>query len=107
MPFITVAARNIHRSGCSLRDLQLLGGIRSFETTERYVALPTARPGRSGGWLVMCSKRLESTYCSATRVALEADRADGENDSKRKIAQGSISPTASAAAYRSQTHLLH
>src|SRR5208337_3221064 len=40
--------------------------------------------------------------CSATRVALEADRADGENDSKRKIAQGSISATASAAAYRSQ-----
>jgi hypothetical protein len=50
----------------------------------------------------MCSKRLESTSCSATRVALEADRADGENESKRKIAQGPISATASAAAYRSQ-----
>ena len=37
-----------------------------------------ATPGRSGGWLVMCSKRLEFTCSLATRVALEADRADGE-----------------------------
>ena len=50
----------------------------------------------------MYSKRLVSAYCSATRVALEANRADGENDGKRKIAQDSISATASAAAYRSQ-----
>ena len=35
-------------------------------------------------------------------VPLNSVRADGENDSKRKIAQGSISATASAAAYRSQ-----
>jgi integrase/recombinase XerD len=35
--FITVAARNIHRSGCSLWDVQLLAGHRSIETTERYV----------------------------------------------------------------------
>ena len=35
--FITVAARNIHRSGCSLRDVQLLAGQSSIETTERYI----------------------------------------------------------------------
>ena len=35
--FITSAARNIHRSGCSLRDVQLLAGHASVETTERYI----------------------------------------------------------------------
>jgi integrase/recombinase XerD len=35
--FITVAARNIHRSGCSLRVVQLLAGHSSIETTERYI----------------------------------------------------------------------
>jgi integrase/recombinase XerD len=35
--FITNAARNIHRTGCSLRDVQLLAGHASLETTERYI----------------------------------------------------------------------
>jgi integrase/recombinase XerD len=35
--FITVAARNIHRSGCSLHDVQLLAGHQSIETTECYI----------------------------------------------------------------------
>ena len=40
--FITAAARNIHRSGCSLRDVQLLAGHASIETTERYIDGDTA-----------------------------------------------------------------
>jgi integrase len=35
--FITLAARNVHRSGGSLRDVQLLAGHSSIETTERYI----------------------------------------------------------------------
>ena len=35
--FITMATRNVRRSRCSLRDVQLLAGRRSIETTERYI----------------------------------------------------------------------
>jgi integrase len=35
--FITVAARNLHRAGCSLRDVQLLAGHCSIDLTQSYI----------------------------------------------------------------------
>jgi len=49
--FITVAARNVHRSGGSLRDVQLLAGHRSIETTERYIDGDTGAQRRLIGLL--------------------------------------------------------
>ena len=35
--FITTAARNVHRVGCSLHDVQSLAGHSSIETTQHYI----------------------------------------------------------------------
>ena len=35
--FITAAARNAHRTGCSLRDVQLLAGHKSIQMTQGYI----------------------------------------------------------------------
>jgi len=35
--FITAAARNAHRTGCSLRDVQLLAGHSSIDITQGYI----------------------------------------------------------------------
>jgi integrase len=35
--FITNAARNVHRTGCSLRDVQLLAGHKSIQVTQAYI----------------------------------------------------------------------
>jgi integrase len=35
--FVTRAARNVHRAGGSLRDVQILAGHRSIQTTQSYI----------------------------------------------------------------------
>ena len=49
--FITNAARNVHRTGCSLRDVQLLAGHQSVETTQRYIDGDTSGQRRLVGLL--------------------------------------------------------
>ena len=46
--FITIAARDLHRAGCSLRDVQLLAGHCSIGLTQRYI---DGYGLDSGGWL--------------------------------------------------------
>ena len=35
--FVKAAARNAHKAGCRLRDIQLLAGHRSIEVTQSYI----------------------------------------------------------------------
>jgi integrase/recombinase XerD len=35
--FITAAAKNVYRAGGSLRDVQVLAGHQSIDTTQRYI----------------------------------------------------------------------
>lgn len=49
--FFTSAARNIHRTGCSLRDAHLLAGHASIETTERDIDGDTTGQRRLVGLL--------------------------------------------------------
>jgi integrase len=44
--FITRAARQVHKVGGSLRDVQILAGHRSIQTTERYIDGDTAAQRR-------------------------------------------------------------
>jgi integrase/recombinase XerD len=47
--FITNAARNAHRVGACLRDVQILAGHRSIETTQAYIEGDTAAQRRLVG----------------------------------------------------------
>ena len=49
--FITTAARNVHRAGGSLRDVQMLAGHASIETTQRYIDGDTVSQRRLVGML--------------------------------------------------------
>lgn len=49
--FVTQAARLVHKAGGSLRDVQILAGHRSIETTQRYIDGDTGAQRRLVGLL--------------------------------------------------------
>jgi hypothetical protein len=77
------------------------GGAKDSEQVDARCTIGRGRQ-KAGFSVRSDSERPRDRDCSATRVALEAGRTNGENDTKRKVAQGSISATTSAAAYRRQ-----
>jgi hypothetical protein len=61
--FITTAAKNVYRAGGSLRDVQLLAGHQSIDTTQRYIDdnfLSVVAPRKISPYGVMTGVRVRS-----------------------------------------------